>query len=346
MDIPAQPNPTIPSPAAPVPQIPAMPIKKSRKWLWISLVVIVLAAVSAALAYTQSLWPFVPPESVLSPIDSTTRIVASNWKNCTNTVYGYTFKYPAEWMVFKRGTGEFMPALCQDTVDLTLATSAAETGINSFSLEVDTQERLAGTVYAGAKTLDQYFQKNPSILQARPIFRESALDGERLVELADHSFLVFHNSTLFQFNVFGTVSDGTALQIFSTFRFTNPTAGWKTYSGTYQSSLFGFSFQIPSGLEAVAREEQNEDTTLLVSVGTPQEIQDIANLQGAGYRHFFSLSATRFDRSLTPAERANSTSCDGIPGSPRKTIIKVGGVDAVKCTTTDPSNPDYVAIFF
>jgi len=73
----------------------------------------------------------------------------------------------------------------------------------SFSTRVENQEKLNKTIYAGSKTLDEYFAANSAFMTNRSIVKRGILGGEDAVWFngeAAPDVIVFHNGTLFELN--------------------------------------------------------------------------------------------------------------------------------------------------
>lgn len=146
----------------------------------------------------------------------------ASWKTCTNTKYGYELKYPVDWKVYKPGAPEARIADCSENLDIIAFSPDIFKDLSivqQFTIDVSDPKRLEGTIYAGAKSLNDYFSKNPLILQTYPIVKETKIDGERMVMLKDGRFNLFHNNILFDIRT-SNLTDSIIDELFSTFKFT------------------------------------------------------------------------------------------------------------------------------
>lgn len=185
--------------------------------LIIALILFVAVAAGFAMYLSQKSkepeQPVVQNEVQLVPTD--------NWKTCRNDEYGWEIKYPAEWFVYGEGSrGKDTPIIQRETecigsdVSISSFTPKEFTKYPSKSIglgfHVSNQERLSTTIYAGSKSLDEYFGKNPKILEAHSIVKETIILGERAVWLQEKNeiestkprLMFFHNEKLFE--IFGT----------------------------------------------------------------------------------------------------------------------------------------------
>lgn len=114
---------------------------------------------------------------------------------------------------------------------------------------------------------------------------------------------------------------------------------WKTYT----DEEYGFSFQYPEYLVASVSHEPLMDSGYAsvnsIILGTPREISEIRNLNGAGYRFFFNLSGVS-----SPNNPIQQT-CSG-DGFGTTTKIKSDGIEMMQCTN-HPDDPGTMeALFF
>lgn len=144
----------------------------------------------------------------------------ADWKPCRNAKYGYEVKYPPDWKVWKPSAPEARSATCDEGLPIIAFSPNIYNFPNQLQINIDVsdQERLRGTIYEGSKSLGDYFAKNPEILKARPIVKETTIDGERLVWLKDHSLLSFHNGSIFEFRAYN-LDDATLNKFLKTFKF-------------------------------------------------------------------------------------------------------------------------------
>ncbi len=240
--------------------------------VWMVLVGII---VLAGAAYGWMMLSPASPVAYQTPTPSPTASAnpTADWKTCKNTRYGYEFKYPQEWQVFKPGLGEAGPADCTDgdTRLFLFAKSISDFNTNFLAVEVKSPEYMAA-FYPNIKNLEDALQKNSTLAPAHStnsIVAELTLDGERLVQFTNDDFWAFHDGTLYEFRMAGDLP--LVRQILSTFKFTDATssvpADWKNFSSRY----FTLSFKVPPG--SVVTDGEN---SILVSRG-PLEVYAIGS---------------------------------------------------------------------
>jgi hypothetical protein len=154
------------------------------------------------------------PIPTLVPVQET-----MHWNVCRNEKYGYEVKYPSNWKVWKPGAPEIREATCEENLSIISFSQNPDTNQPQIIIDVSDPFRLKGTIYEGVKSLDEYFSRSPTILQARPIVKESTLDGEKLVWHSDGSLTAFHNGSIFEFRRSNNVDDETMARFLSTFKF-------------------------------------------------------------------------------------------------------------------------------
>lgn len=145
----------------------------------------------------------------------------ANWKTCVNAKYKYEAKYPSDWKVWTSGVGDARLATCEESLDVIIfSPNIYANQASQINIDVSDKARMDGTIYAGATSIDDYFARNPSILQARPKIKETTINGEKLVWLKDNTMLVFHKGSLFEFRA-QNVNEEILLNFFSSFKFLN-----------------------------------------------------------------------------------------------------------------------------
>lgn len=146
----------------------------------------------------------------------------ANWKTCVNAKYRYEVKYPSDWRVWTPGAGEARSATCEENLAVIIFSPNIYGSPNASQINIDVSDkaRLDGTIYAGATSIEDYFARNPSILQARPKIKETTINGEKLIWLKDNTMLVFHDSSLFEIRAIN-IDDATLNNFLSTFKFIN-----------------------------------------------------------------------------------------------------------------------------
>ncbi len=172
-----------------------------------------------------------------------------DWKDCIVSKYGYKIKYPSDWNIYKAGAPGTKIAKCSDNLEIfTFSPNIYEDPsiVRQITIDVSDQVRLAGTIYAGAKSLNEYFSKNPAILKNYPIIGDTTLNGERMVILRDGRINIFHNNIFFDIRSVN-LSELQISQFLSTLKFTDSTNSiidWKTYTNTE----YGFEIKYPQSM--------------------------------------------------------------------------------------------------
>jgi len=158
------------------------------------------------------------PETLGAPAGRVTDGTAG-WKICRNEKYGYEVKYPSDWNVWKPGAPEARKATCEENLPIISFSQNPDTNQPQIIIDVSDPFRLKGTIYEGVKSLDEYFSRSPTILQSRPIVKESTLDGEKLVWHSDGSLTAFHNGSIFEFRRSNNVDNEVMERFLSTLIF-------------------------------------------------------------------------------------------------------------------------------
>ena len=202
------------------------------------IVILVLAAIAVGVTYWRGRVPVTTTQDQTQPVveqgnqiapppvvsDTPAPVSAADWKVCRNEKYGYEVKYPSDWKIYKPGAPEARPASCDEgliTIALSPDIYQSKARLNISVLD---KNELQQGVYKGSRSLDDIFSKNPDILKAWSIEKETVLDSERMVWLklsGQRTIYVFHNDSLFEFNIYNNMDQLTIDKLLSTFKFLN-----------------------------------------------------------------------------------------------------------------------------
>lgn len=167
---------------------------------------------------------------------------SAGWKTYTNTTYGYQMKYPSDYSAKDASKGS------------TISTGELN-GSPYYRVDVVVYEtpisggREGQDIYTWAKN---GFPRDTNVEKEHANLRQVTLgsvtywasDGD-LGSTPIPDFMVFHDNKLFVLTDYRSVDKDidTNQTIISSFKFTDPTAGWKTYTNT----TLGFSIKHPDG---------------------------------------------------------------------------------------------------
>ena len=173
---------------------------------------------------------------------NTTADLTAGWKTYTNTTFGYQMKYPADY-------------LAKDASKGSTISKGALNGSPYYRVDVVvyvtpiTGGREGQDIYTWAKN---GFPRDANVEKEHANLRQVTLggitywasDGD-LGSTPIPDFMVFHDNKLFVLTDYRVVDKtvDTNLTIISSFKFTDPTAGWKTYTNT----TIGFTIKHPDG---------------------------------------------------------------------------------------------------
>lgn len=289
METPITPPPVAPTPApmtAP-PMTPATPAS-SKRWLWISLIAVV---VLAGTAYGwMKLYPATPVAEV-SPSPSASVVAtadpAAGRKTYTNTQYGFEFKYPSTWTVQEAQTADAKKAGIIMTASH--ATPAVRDYYNDLVISYwpDINDEYArGGSWAGMRTysgLADYLSVKNSTKNSLGGITVAGVPGYAVSVggMGMNYAVMIEKNGIYQID-FPSAWDASKLSeeqktVLSTFKFTDPTAGWKTYTNTQ----YGFEVKYPADWKEIvgtASQATLSKVSLVKPAGPSEEFPDTLDI--------------------------------------------------------------------
>lgn len=224
--------------------------KSAKVWPIIVLLILLIPTGTYLLGKNQSSKQISTIQS--SPTPTPTPDPTANWKTYSDSKYGFSLKYPSEYLISEVNNGIFFSKSPEEKVKLDACLKQIE--CNSFSLGIQFTSGSKPT----EQSLKDYIIKHDS--GDFYTWDSKAIDGSNALQ-TEYDAVVGSGKINVTYVVKGTSvlriqtqTENISIynQILSTFKFTDPAANWKIYSGKY------LSFKYPPNWKPVKPNEGGE----------------------------------------------------------------------------------------
>jgi hypothetical protein len=377
--IPTQPplSPTPSQPPATQPITPT-PVKSKSPLLMIFIVIILLLALGAAGFFAYQNWQLkqqvsqaLPtPTSFISPAPVITTITTpdptANWKIYSDSKYGYSFKYPSDYLYKDNGPNNVQLSLENNPKALTSGTQPAildtitfsNSANNSFSINIYPKSSspqfntnvnnfyefsgVCGTQFADKTVLNKISNLNG--MDYKEIQQNSA-DGKVLTDIC---LLNATNNPIILRSLDNSTSS-LITKILSTFTFTSnsvtsTTSNWKTYTDPSSEFSFKYPLNFSPGSGGTVMSPITGTSKLVYAFADNSTMAQNSDKPFDGFTVYkvSDLKASSFTNYLTNELTAIQNSPYGNGKSNTLNKAMISGVDAYKITVSNSIQLFYI----